>query len=110
MAENPLVGTWRLVSFAVRDSEGAVTYPFGREVEGFITYTGDGRMAVHFGSANRTRLADPDWVAGGEALLIAAGQNLKHLLSRWGWGRRPFPSGSAGVVLPPFSPLPGLTS
>jgi len=46
----------------------------------------------------------------GEALLVAAGQNLKRLLSRRGWGRRPFPSGAAGVVLPPFSPLPGLTS
>jgi transposase len=37
----------------------------------------------------------------GEALLIAAGQNLKRLLSRWGWGRRPFPNGAAGVVLLP---------
>src|SRR5215203_1306634 len=35
-----------------------------------------------------------------EALLIAAGQNLKRLLSHGGWGRRPFPSGAAGVVLP----------
>ena len=34
----------------------------------------------------------------GEALLIAAGQNLKRLLSRWGWGRRPFPSGAASVA------------
>ena len=42
----------------------------------------------------------------GEALLIAAGQNLKRLLSRWGWGRRPFPSGAAGVVLPALLPLP----
>jgi hypothetical protein len=42
----------------------------------------------------------------GEALLIAAGQNLKRLLSRWGWGRRPFPSGAAGIVLPALpSPL-----
>ena len=40
----------------------------------------------------------------GEALLIAAGQNLKRLLSRWGWGRRPFPSGAAGVVLRRSSP------
>jgi hypothetical protein len=40
----------------------------------------------------------------GEALLIAAGQNLKRLLSRGGWGRRPFPSGAAGVVLPTGSP------
>jgi Transposase DDE domain len=41
----------------------------------------------------------------GEALLIAAGQNLKRLLRRWGWGRRPFPTGAAGVVLPTL-PLP----
>ena len=42
----------------------------------------------------------------GEALLIAAGQNLKRLLSWRGWGRRPFPSGAAGVGLPAFPPLP----
>jgi transposase len=42
----------------------------------------------------------------GEALLIAAGQNLKRLLSRWGWGRRPFPTGAAGIVLPALLPLP----
>jgi transposase len=41
----------------------------------------------------------------GEAVLIAAGQNLKRLLSRSGWGRRPFPSGAAGIVLPTL-PLP----
>jgi transposase len=39
-----------------------------------------------------------------QAQLIAAGQNLKRLLSRWGWGRRPWPSGAAGVVLPAASP------
>ena len=39
-----------------------------------------------------------------EALLIAAGQNLKRLLSRSGWGRRPFPSGAAGIVLPTLPP------
>lgn len=33
----------------------------------------------------------------GEALLIAAGQNLKRLLSWRGWGRRPFPNGAAGI-------------
>jgi transposase len=34
-----------------------------------------------------------------EALLIATGQNLKRLLSSWGWGRRPYPGGAVGVVL-----------
>jgi hypothetical protein len=41
-----------------------------------------------------------------QAQLIAAGQNLKRLLSRWGWGRRPWPSGAAGLVLPPPGPAP----
>src|SRR3712207_8615010 len=41
-----------------------------------------------------------------QGLLIAAGQNLKRLLSRWGWGRRPWPSGAAGVVLPVSAAAP----
>jgi transposase len=44
----------------------------------------------------------------GEAMLIAAGQNLKRLLSWRGWGRRPFPSGAAGILLPALPPLPAL--
>lgn len=39
-----------------------------------------------------------------EALLIAAGQNLKRLLSKQGWGRRPWPGGAAGVVLAAATP------
>jgi transposase len=35
------------------------------------------------------------WRVNCEALLIAAGQNLKRLLSLRGWGRRPLPSGAA---------------
>lgn len=35
-----------------------------------------------------------------QAQLIAAGQNLKRLLSKSGWGRRPWPGGAAGVALP----------
>jgi len=37
----------------------------------------------------------------GEALLTASGQNLKRLLSRGGWGRRPYPGGSLGVAINP---------
>ena len=39
-----------------------------------------------------------------EALLIATGQNLKRLLSKRGWGRRPGPTGAAGVILPFAAP------
>jgi transposase len=41
-----------------------------------------------------------------EALLIATGQNVKRLLARRGWGRRPFPSGAAGIALPALPRLP----
>lgn len=33
-----------------------------------------------------------------ESLLIATGQNLKRLLKKWGWGRRPGPNGVALAV------------
>jgi Lipocalin-like domain len=46
MAANPLVGTWRLISFDVQDEDGNITHPFGRDAVGFITYTADGHMAV----------------------------------------------------------------
>jgi len=35
-----------------------------------------------------------------EGLLIATGQNLKRLLSWRGWGRRWWPGGAMGVVIP----------
>ena len=35
-----------------------------------------------------------------QAQVIAAGQNLKRLLSTQGWGRRPWPGGAVGIVLP----------
>lgn len=35
-----------------------------------------------------------------EALVIATGQNLKRLLSWHGWGRRGWPGGAVGVVIP----------
>jgi hypothetical protein len=38
------------------------------------------------------------WRVNCEALLTAAGQNLKRLLSTRGWGRRPLPSGAALAV------------
>jgi transposase len=38
------------------------------------------------------------WKVNVEALLIAAGQNLKRLLRKRGWGRRPFPGGASGLA------------
>ena len=35
----------------------------------------------------------------GEALLTASGQNLKRLMSKGGWGRRPYPGGALGLAM-----------
>jgi hypothetical protein len=46
-----------------------------------------------------TRLRQQEKV-NSEALLLASGQNLKRLLSWRGWGRRGWPGGAAGVMMP----------
>jgi transposase len=46
------------------------------------------------------------WKVTVEALLIAAGQNLKRLLQQWGWGRRPWPGGAAAM---PFGAITATT-
>jgi len=38
------------------------------------------------------------WRVNCEALVIAAGQNLKRLLKKRGWGRRPFPAESVATM------------
>src|SRR2546430_3874978 len=42
------------------------------------------------------------WRVNCEALMRAAGQNLKRLLKKRGWGRRPFPT-EAVALMPPES-------
>jgi Lipocalin-like domain len=60
MADNSFVGAWALVSFEVRAANGAVTYPFGHDVRGYIMYNQDGYMSVAFMSAGRARCKSED--------------------------------------------------
>jgi Transposase DDE domain len=48
------------------------------------------------------------WRVNCEALLTAAGQNLKRLLAQCGWGRRPLPSGAALAVTRPHCLVVGV--
>ena len=41
------------------------------------------------------------WRINCEALVIASGQNLKRLLQKRGWGRRPFPTQAVAALAPP---------
>ncbi len=47
MASNPLIGTWRLISWENRSVvDGQVSYPLGKDAVGYIVYNQDGYMFV----------------------------------------------------------------
>jgi hypothetical protein len=46
MTWNPLVGTWRLLSWENRTLEGELSHPLGQDAAGYIAYTEDGFMFV----------------------------------------------------------------
>lgn len=58
---------------------------------------GEGKQWHGMGRFRLRRL----WRVNCEALVIATGQNLKRLLQKRGWGRRPFPTEAVALVLPP---------
>ncbi|MFW9259890.1 lipocalin-like domain-containing protein [Nostoc sp. CALU 546] len=57
MVENQFIGTWQLVSWENRDSDGNVIYPYGQDAIGYIMYNADGYMSVNIMMANRSNFA-----------------------------------------------------
>ncbi len=65
MAANPLVGTWRLVSWENRSvADGGVSHPLGRDAVGYIMYGRDGYMSVVISRPDRARFASVDLLGG----------------------------------------------
>ena len=64
MTSNPLIGTWRLISYESRTENGKVSYPLGQDPSGFILYSEDGYMSVTMMGANRTNYASGDLRGG----------------------------------------------
>ena len=67
MDRTPLVGTWQLVSFELRNQDGEVSYPFGPDVTGYLFYNADGYMSAAFMSANRGAGPSEDLADAGAA-------------------------------------------
>jgi hypothetical protein len=59
---SPLIGSWRIVSFELRDEQRVVSHPWGHDVIGINTYAADGYMSEQFARADRPELAHDDWV------------------------------------------------
>lgn len=64
MAANPLIGTWRLVSWESHTADGKVGYPLGRDAMGYIIYTAEARMMVTMMAADRPQMPSGDSLAG----------------------------------------------
>ena len=64
MAQNQFVGTWRLVSFELKDVNGEVSYPYGKDTIGYLMYAEDGYMSVVIMAPNRPNFSSEDFFEG----------------------------------------------
>ena len=64
MASNPLIGTWRLISWENRDTDGHFSYPLGKDAVGYIMYNPDGYMFVAIMRPERAKFAAGDLLSG----------------------------------------------
>jgi hypothetical protein len=64
MTSNPLVGTWRLLSWENRSADGTINYPLGRQAVGLITYTEAGYMSVSMMRGDREPFTAGDLLRG----------------------------------------------
>jgi len=64
VVKSQLIGTWRLVSFELRDESGDVRYPLGKSPLGQISYTPEGRMSVLLVQPERPPFASGDMRRG----------------------------------------------
>ncbi|WP_295458851.1 lipocalin-like domain-containing protein [uncultured Thiodictyon sp.] len=64
MIENPFVGAWRLISCELRSVNGQISYPMGKDAQGYIIYSRDGYLSVAFMSSGRNPFASDDLRAG----------------------------------------------
>jgi len=62
---NPLIGTWRLISWENRSLDGQkISYPLGKDAAGYIMYNLDGYMSVAISRPNRVNFAAGDLLGG----------------------------------------------
>ena len=65
MTSNPLVGTWRLISWEIRSVDGQkISYPLGKDAVGYIIYNQDGYMSVAISRPNRQEFEAGDLLGG----------------------------------------------
>jgi hypothetical protein len=82
---NPLIGTWRLVSWENRSVDGQVSYPLGKDAVGYITYNQDGYMFVAIMSSYRLKFAAGDLLSGTPEEEAQAEETYVSYCGRYDW-------------------------
>lgn len=60
-----LAGSWQLVSFTLRSTDGTPSYPYGKDAVGKLTYTRDGNQWATVGRRGASKnLPDALWYTG----------------------------------------------
>ena len=72
MLKEKLTGTWRLVSWETRNSDGAVSRPYGKNPIGQIMYDPRGHMSAAIMRRDRPKFAVPDKFRGEAAEIKSA--------------------------------------
>lgn len=72
MDARDIIGTWRLVAYEVRSESGALAYPLGRDLAGYLIYTADGHMSATLMRPGRPKFAAGDLLGGTAEEKVAA--------------------------------------
>ena len=84
--DQPLVGSWRLVSWENRAADGQVEYPMGPDALGYLMYAADGQFSVLLARAARKPFAVNDLLAGSAAEKAAAVDGFLAYAGRYTFG------------------------
>jgi hypothetical protein len=87
MSSNPLVGTWRLVSWENRTLDGEVSHPLGDDPSGYIAYTEDGYVFVAIMGAARRLFVAGDLLTGSTAEKAGAAETYVSYCGRYEFHR-----------------------
>jgi lipocalin-like protein len=83
MSANPLVGTWRLLSWKNRTLDGEVSHPLGEDASGYLAYTDDGYVLVAIMGAGRRPFAAGDLLSGSTAEKAGAAETYVSYCGRY---------------------------
>jgi hypothetical protein len=72
MFKEELIGTWKLVSWAVQSESGKISHPYGEQPVGQLMYDALGNMSVAIMRPDRQRFATDDKFGGATVEIIAA--------------------------------------